>query len=222
MTNGGGRVIESGRYRNLNDGGIFGTITSSMSSGGDHRQTRQGKVYGREVRTHHPQASGYERISYGSGSEVLHNLPGGKFKDILLGTIGSGGTDGEAKNMAQQHMKKQDSSQSFFSSVSKNDGGPIDPEKILKCEETRTNIMVKNIPCRYTNIEIKQDFDQNHKNRYNDLKLPMDKQMGEKTNKAYCFINFRNVLYVFDFFKNKEGYHWPKYDSSNSTFTSRV
>lgn len=70
----------------------------------------------------------------------------------MLGTIGSGGTDD--KNMPK-NMNKQDSSQSFYSSLSKNDGGPIDPEKILKGEETRTNIMVKNIPCKYSNIEIK-------------------------------------------------------------------
>jgi hypothetical protein len=31
-----------------------------------------------------------------------------------------------------------------------NDGGPVDLDKILSGLETRTNLMVKNIPCRYT------------------------------------------------------------------------
>lgn len=160
MTNGGGRmgILDSGRYRANNGEEFFGgTITSSMSSGGQHqRLSRQGKFVGREVRTSYQLATGFERISLGSGSEVHHNFKG---LNPLLSTIGSGGTDGEGNKRAMQHMNKQDSAHSIQSGLSKNDGGPIDPEKILKNNEQRTFIMVKNIPCRYTNIEIKQDFD---------------------------------------------------------------
>jgi|TARA_B110001450_G_scaffold231937_1_gene234155 hypothetical protein len=76
--------------------------------------------------------------------------------------------------------------------------------------------MVKNIPCRYTYGEIRADFEKNHKNHFNDLRLPMDKQQPEKTNKAYCFINFRHVLYVYDFIHDKKDYHWPKYGSDKT------
>jgi hypothetical protein len=41
-----------------------------------------------------------------------------------------------------------------------------------------------------------------------------ERRPHQKLNRAYCFINFRHVLFVYDFFKNKEGYHWPKYDST--------
>lgn len=70
--------------------------------------------------------------------------------------------------------------------------------------------MVKNIPCRYTYNEIKQDFEKNHKSHFNDLKLPTDNS-GPKTNRAFCFINMRHVLYVYDFIFDKQNYHWPKY-----------
>ena len=113
-------------------------------------------------------------------------------------------------------MEKKDSQRSFMSSQGCHgwhDGGPFDVTKLLNGEETRTNLMVKNVPCRYTQQEIRADFDRNHKNRFNDLKVPMDKQSSDKTGKGYCFINFRHVLYVYDFFHDKRSYHWPKYAS---------
>ena len=73
--------------------------------------------------------------------------------------------------------------------------------------------MVCNIPCRYSREDIKLDFEMNHKGRWNDLNVPMDHRQLEKTNKAYCFINFRHVLYLYDFIQDKKNYHWPKYES---------
>ena len=90
-------------------------------------------------------------------------------------------------------------------------------EKILMGEETRTNIMVKNIPCRYTYQEIKNDFDKNHKGHFNDLKLPVDtNNQGVKTNRSFCFINMRHILYVYEFIFDKKNYHWPKYQSDKT------
>jgi hypothetical protein len=79
--------------------------------------------------------------------------------------------------------------------------------------------MVKNIPCRYTFNEIKQDFEKIHKNHFNDLRLPMDKTADKtcpKTNKAYCFLNMRHPLFVYDFIYDKKNYRWPKYSSDKT------
>ena len=76
--------------------------------------------------------------------------------------------------------------------------------------------MVQNVPCRYTYGEVRNDFEMSHKYRFNDLRLPMDKQKVEKTCRGYCFINFRHVLYVLDFFSDKNNYHWPKYASDKT------
>ena len=91
--------------------------------------------------------------------EIYHNLHPSNINKVLLGTIGSqcgGSDDSGAKfiNPLAKTMQKADSRQSFVSSFSQNDGGPIDIEKILSGEETRTNLMVQNIPCRYTFKEI--------------------------------------------------------------------
>ena len=147
----------------------------------------------------------------------------------MLGTIGSQGNSSNEEQMkfgAHALRKSYDredreyinDDHSFISNTSFNDGGPIDLEKILRGEETRTCLMVKNIPCRYTHNEIKNDFEKNHKNHFNDLKLPSDnnKNNPEKTNRSYCFINFRHVLFVYDFVKDKGGYHWPMYSSDKT------
>lgn len=63
-----------------------------------------------------------------------------------------------------------------ISNFSKNEeGGPIDRDLIMKGLEDRTNLMVKNIPCRYTEEQIRADFEQNHKNHFNYLHVPLDK-----------------------------------------------
>mmetsp|Transcript_5140 Transcript_5140/g.7884 ORF Transcript_5140/g.7884 Transcript_5140/m.7884 type:complete len:142 (+) Transcript_5140:880-1305(+) len=120
-----------------------------------------------------------------------------------------------------QAMKKQESScQSFSlqSNHSKNDGGPVDLEAIENGQETRTTLMVKNVPCKYQTNEIRSDFEKNHKNRFNKLKAPMDKQgsASEKTCRGYCFVNFRHPLYVYDFVMDKKDYRWPKYSSDKT------
>jgi hypothetical protein len=114
-------------------------------------------------------------------------------------------------------MFKQDSNASI-SNLSQMDGGPIDVEKILSGEETRTNIMVRHIPCRYQYLEIKQDFEVNHGGHWNELKLPTDNsiQTVPKPNRGYCFINFRHVLYVYAFYRDKKKYHWPRYSSDKT------
>jgi len=97
MTPGGTRPLQnSSRFRN---GGaqIFATITSSMSSGGENQNNakRFSKNYisneesSMRVKTHNPIATGFERISYGSGLEIHHNFPEYKVNNVLLGTIGS-------------------------------------------------------------------------------------------------------------------------------------
>ena len=51
--------------------------------------------------------------------------------------------------------------------IDKQDGGPVDIEKIKSGEEIRTNLMVKNIPCQYQKTQIRDDFEKNHKKRFN-------------------------------------------------------
>ena len=69
-TPGDARVIHSSRFKN--NGGIFGTITSSMSSGEHYQQYGRGYLSSNqiEVKTQNNLTTGFERISYGSGMEI--------------------------------------------------------------------------------------------------------------------------------------------------------
>lgn len=55
-----------------------------------------------------------------------------------------------------------------------NEGGPVDIGKIARNEEKRTNLMVKNVPCRYRRHEVEADFAANHPGRFNFLVVPLD------------------------------------------------
>ena len=43
--------------------------------------------------------------------------------------------------------------------------------------------------------------------------MPTDIKNGIETNRSYCFINFRHVLFVYDFIQDKKNQLWPKYES---------
>jgi hypothetical protein len=167
-----------------------------------------------------PQTHRFDKISVSSSGLEIRNMPPGYNQQNMMGTIGSShgvGSDDCNKYVGGHlaKLEKKDSQQSFVSnfSQSQHDGGALDLKKILTGEEVRTNLMVRNVPCRYTQQEIRADFDRNHKNRFNDLKVPMDKEKHDKTGKGYCFINFRHVLFVYDFFHDKQRNLWPKYAS---------
>ena len=47
-----------------------------------------------------------------------------------------------------------------------------------------------------------------HQGRYNDIKLAIDSERNEKTNKSFGFINFRHALYLYAFIVEFEGKSW--------------
>ena len=200
-----------------NQGGYF---TGSSMSSGDLFNFNQ---HVSAKRTEDPRQP--ERISFGSNTDFIptaSNMAGKMLANTLMATISGRKSDDywEFKNHAKPNLLKQESKKSILNSVSNHshstnlDGGEnVDLDKVKSGEETRTNIMVKNIPCRYTKAELKADFENNHKNHFNDLKLPMDKE-NNSNNKSYCFMNFRHAIYLYDFCKDKSGYCWPKYASN--------
>ena len=85
----------------------------------------------------------------------------------------------------------------------------IEVEKIVNGQETRTYLIVGNIPKYYSFQDMKQTFEIKHKNKFNDLRLPIEssqeherEEQEQLFNQGYCFINFRHVLYVLDFYKD--------------------
>ena len=73
---------------------------------------------------------------------------------------------------------------------------------------------MKNIPCRYTKKELKDEINRNHKGRYSALDIIEDKKEPKKmTNMGYFFIDFKNPLFVVDFYNEYQGKTWELHNS---------
>lgn len=87
----------------------------------------------------------------------------------------------------------------------------LDLEKIINGEDTRTTLMIKNIPNKYTSKMLMTAIDENFRGAYDFLYLPID--FKNKCNVGYAFINMVSPSYVIPFFKVFNGKKWEKFNS---------
>ena len=76
-------------------------------------------------------------------------------------------------------------------------------ELVKQAKDLRTYLCVKNIPCRYSKKELKNEIDKTHKNKYGVLEIIPDKKDTKKTkmtNQGYFFIDMKHPLFVVDFY----------------------
>ena len=78
--------------------------------------------------------------------------------------------------------------------------------KILFGEDTRTTVMIRNIPNKFKQSEILKLINTNNANRFDYFYLVMDLRKG--ANNGYAFINFTHHFYVLDFFLEFQGIKW--------------
>ncbi|XP_042434787.1 protein MEI2-like 2 [Zingiber officinale] len=87
----------------------------------------------------------------------------------------------------------------------------LDLDKIIKGEDTRTTIMIKNIPNKYTSKMLLGAIDETHKGTYDFLYLPID--FKNKCNVGYAFINMLSPAGIISFYKAFNGKKWEKFNS---------
>ncbi|GAV79577.1 RRM_1 domain-containing protein/RRM_2 domain-containing protein [Cephalotus follicularis] len=87
----------------------------------------------------------------------------------------------------------------------------LDLEKILSKEDTRTTLMIKNIPNKYTSKMLLAAIDENHKGTYDFLYLPID--FKNKCNVGYAFINMLSPSHIIPFYEAFNGKKWEKFNS---------
>ena len=84
-------------------------------------------------------------------------------------------------------------------------------DDIVTGKDTRTTIMIRNIPIKYTDeilIESLSEFD----GKYDCLYMPYDYE--KNGNKGYAFINFVNPLHILYFYEKFNGKKWAHFESS--------
>ncbi|KAG1330496.1 putative protein MEI2-like 2 [Cocos nucifera] len=87
----------------------------------------------------------------------------------------------------------------------------LDLEKIVSGEDTRTTLMIKNIPNKYTSKMLLAAIDENHKGTYDFLYLPID--FKNKCNVGYAFINMVSPSHIISFYQAFNGKKWEKFNS---------
>ncbi|CAI9089054.1 OLC1v1023554C11 [Oldenlandia corymbosa var. corymbosa] len=75
----------------------------------------------------------------------------------------------------------------------------LDLEKIISGEDTRTTLMIKNIPNKYTSKMLLVAIDESHKGTYDFLYLPID--FKNKCNVGYAFINMVSPSHIVSFYE---------------------
>jgi len=97
---------------------------------------------------------------------------------------------------------------------SRNNSNPdfaIDLEKILDGQDSRTTIMIRNIPNKYTQEMLLERINRFHSGKYNFFYLPMDVNNG--CNIGYAFINFVDPVYIVPFFEDMNSKAWENFNS---------
>ena len=107
-----------------------------------------------------------------------------------------------------EYNNKFNNNNNNFGSKSKNI--PINLDNIALGKETRTTVMIKNIPIKYdTKILLKEleHFD----GKFNCLYMPYD--YSKNGNKGYAFLNFVNPLHILLFYEWFHGKSWLFFES---------
>ncbi|KAJ1377240.1 RNA-binding domain superfamily [Sesbania bispinosa] len=87
----------------------------------------------------------------------------------------------------------------------------LDLDKIVNGDDTRTTLMIKNIPNKYTSKMLLAAIDENHRGTYDFLYLPID--FKNKCNVGYAFINMVSPSHIIPFYKAFNGKKWEKFNS---------
>ncbi|KAL8192238.1 hypothetical protein R6Q57_027905 [Mikania cordata] len=150
------------------------------------------------------------RGSIGNGSPSFSTMSSPRVSPMFLGSgpyAGLGATIAESmgdrgrNRRADQNGNQTDSKKQF----------QLDLDKITSGEDTRTTLMIKNIPNKYTSKMLLAAIDENHSGTYDFLYLPID--FKNKCNVGYAFINMLSPTHIIPFYQAFNGKKWEKFNS---------
>ena len=84
-------------------------------------------------------------------------------------------------------------------------------DDIVSGKDTRTTVMIRNIPIKYTDEIIIEELNE-FNGKYDCLYMPYDYE--KNGNKGYAFINFVNPLHILYFYEKFNGKKWIHFESS--------
>ncbi|XVE66093.1 hypothetical protein DITRI_Ditri08aG0053100 [Diplodiscus trichospermus] len=87
----------------------------------------------------------------------------------------------------------------------------LDIDHIVRGEDKRTTLMLKNIPNKYTSKMLLAAIDERHRGTYDFIYLPID--FKNKCNVGYAFINMIDPSQIITFYQAFNGKKWEKFNS---------
>lgn len=87
----------------------------------------------------------------------------------------------------------------------------LDIDRIMRGEDNRTTLMIKNIPNKYTSKMLMAAIDERHPGTYDFIYLPID--FKNKCNVGYAFINMKDPSLIVPFYQAFNGKKWEKFNS---------
>ncbi|KAG7547080.1 RNA-binding domain superfamily [Arabidopsis suecica] len=87
----------------------------------------------------------------------------------------------------------------------------LDLSKIMRGEDPRTTLMIKNIPNKYTRNMLLAAIDEKNSRTYDFLYLPID--FKNKCNVGYAFINMVSPKFIIALYEAFNGKKWDKFNS---------
>ncbi|OMJ74082.1 hypothetical protein SteCoe_27065 [Stentor coeruleus] len=116
-------------------------------------------------------------------------------------------------------MSPTTSNENSFEERKKTKNGPEKDEKFFKIElesiysnqDTRTTLMIRNIPNKYTQAMLLETINKKFVNAYDFFYLPID--FKNKCNVGYAFINMKSIACIPKLFKEFNGKRWEKFNS---------
>ncbi|KAK9668983.1 hypothetical protein RND81_13G100700 [Saponaria officinalis] len=84
-------------------------------------------------------------------------------------------------------------------------------DRIMRGDDCRTTLMIKNIPNKYTSKMLLATIDEHHRGKYDFIYLPID--FKNKCNMGYAFINMIDPIQIVAFHQTFEGRKWEKFNS---------
>ncbi|KAK4357688.1 hypothetical protein RND71_023298 [Anisodus tanguticus] len=87
----------------------------------------------------------------------------------------------------------------------------LDVERIVRGDDKRTTLMIKNIPNKYTSKMLLAAIDERHRGTYDFIYLPID--FKNKCNVGYAFINMTDPSLIVPFYNAFNGKKWEKFNS---------
>ena len=87
----------------------------------------------------------------------------------------------------------------------------VDLDRILRGEDSRTTIMIRHIPNKYTEEMLLERINRRHEGFFDFFYLPLDLNNG--CNIGYAFINFIDPVYIVPFYEDMDNQSWETFNS---------